>query len=111
MYARAESPAIGTMPVLPAPKDPNRGISRHLARDFWRKGEKLAGLPPKRGRGWHSLRRKFASDLKSIPLKTLCQLGGWKSHQTVLICYQHADELEMREALETRTRTATGTAN
>ena len=42
-----------------------------------------AGLEPKRGRGWHSLRRKFASDLMNQPLKVLCEPGGWKPAQTV----------------------------
>lgn len=54
------------------------------------------------GRGWHSLRRAFATDLKATPLKDLCQLGGWKSAATVLTCYQQADEATMRTALESR---------
>ena len=39
------------------------------------------GWNPKRGRGWYSLRRKFASDLMDQPLKVLCELGGWKDGQ------------------------------
>ena len=50
----------------------------------------------------HSLRRKFATELKDEPLKDLCQLGGWKDPQTVLKCYQTADEESMREALSRR---------
>ena len=71
-------------------------------RDWWRKGQELAGLEPERGRGWHSLRRKFASDLMDQPLKVLCELGGWKTAQTVLQCYQRADEGRLRKALEHR---------
>ena len=52
------------------------------ARFWWRKAERLAGLEPKRGRGWHSLRRKFASDRMDLPLKVLCELGGWKAART-----------------------------
>lgn len=104
--ARSRGPGIGDAPVLPAPEDQSEPISRHLVRDWWRKAERRAKLPRKRGRGWHSLRRKFASDLKHVPLKTLTELGGWKTHQTVLMCYQHVDEGEMREALEMR-RTGT----
>ncbi len=52
--------------------------------------------------GWHSLRRKFATELKHTPLKDLCYLGGWKEPQTVLKCYQRPDESTMREALEGR---------
>ena len=66
--------------------------------------EVLAGLPPKRGRGWHSLRRKFASDLMDLPLKVVCALGGWKTAETVLQCYQRADEDRLRQAFEERRR-------
>ena len=98
--ARQRNPGIGNASVLPAPKDPSACISRSLARDWWGKAVKLAGLQPKRGRGWHSLRRKFASDLMDLPLKVLCQLGGWKTAETVLQCYQHADEDRLRKAIE-----------
>ena len=100
--ARREHPGIGDAPLLPAPKDPSQCMSRSLARDWWEKAQELAGLEPKRGGGWHSLRRKFASDLMNQPLKVLCELGGWKTAQTVLQCYQRADEGRLREALEHR---------
>ena len=100
--ARRENPGIGDAPLLPAPKDPARCVSRCLVREWWQKAEKLACLEPKRGRGWHSLRRKFASDLMNQPLKVLCELGGWKTAQTVLQCYQRADEGQLRKALEER---------
>ena len=102
--ARRKNPGIGDIPVLPAPKDPSKCGSRSLARDWWEKAQELAGLEPKRGRGWHSLRRKFASDLMDQPLKVLCELGGWKTAQTVLQCYQRADEGQLRKALEHRRR-------
>ena len=86
--------------------------ARHLrARAFlqelhawWQKAQILLELYPKPGRGWHSLRRKFASDLMDQPLKVLCQLGGWKAAKTVLRCYQRADEGQLRKALEDRRR-------
>ncbi len=102
--ARRDNPGIGDTPLLPAPKDPSKCVSRSLARDWWEKAQELAGLEPKRGRGWHSLRRKFASDLMDQPLKVLCELGGWKTAQTVLQCYQRADEDQLRKALEDRRR-------
>ena len=49
-------------------------------------------------------RRKFASDLMNQPLKVLCELGGWKTAQTVLQCYQRADEDQLRKPLEDRRR-------
>ncbi|MCY3943453.1 MAG: tyrosine-type recombinase/integrase [Gemmatimonadetes bacterium] len=102
--ARMRSPKTGNAPVLPAPKDPSRCLDRSRVRVWWQKAETLAGLEPKRGRGWHSLRRKFASDLMDQPLKVLCELGGWKTPHTILQCYQHADVDRLREALEDRRR-------
>ena len=32
-----------------------------------------------------------------LPLKVLCELGGWKNAQTVLRCYQKADEGQLQE--------------
>ncbi len=102
--ARERSAGIEVAPVLPAPRDPSRCAGRTLVRFWWNRAQKLAGLEPKRGRGWHSLRRKFASDLMDQPLKVLCDLGGWKTAKTVLQCYQRADEGQLRKALEARPR-------
>ena len=95
-------PRDRSAPLLPAPKDPSRCVSQRLVGDWWKKAEELADLEPKRGRGWHSLRRKFASDLMDQPLKVLCELGGWKTVETVLPCYQRADEEQLRKAPESR---------
>ena len=100
--ARRQNPGIGDAPLLPAPGDPSKSVSRSRACTWWQKAQMLAGLEPKRGRGWHSLRRKFASDLMNEPHKVLCELGGWKTAQTVLQCYQRADEDQLRKALEER---------
>ena len=62
----------------------------------------MANLEHEPRMGWHSLRRKFASELKRTPLKDLCALGGWKSHATVLTCYMQSDEETMRAALDGR---------
>ena len=102
--ARRRNPGIGDAPVFPAPGDPSKSVSRSRARTWWLKAQTLAGLEPKRRRGWHSLRRKFASDLMNQPLKVLCELGGWKTAETVLQCYQRADEDQLRKALEERRR-------
>ena len=95
-------PGIGEAWVFPSPEDPSKPCSRHLFGDWWPKGEGLAGLPHEKGMGWHSLRRKFATELKDTPLKDICQLGGWKSPQTVLTCYQQPDQDTMRRSLEAR---------
>ncbi len=100
--ALKRNPARGDAPVLPSTQDPSICVRRWMLDDRWRKAEKLAGLDPKRGRGWHSLRRKFASDLMDLPLKVLCELGGWKEATTVLRCYQQPDEVQLRAAIESR---------
>ena len=102
--AQRRHPGNGDTPVLPATTDASRCAGRSLVRYWWNRAEKLAGLEPQRGRGWHSLRRKFASDLMDQPLKVLCELGGWKTAKTVLQCYQRADEGQLRKALEARRR-------
>ncbi|MGH7514709.1 MAG: hypothetical protein ACREOQ_17520 [Gemmatimonadales bacterium] len=45
-----------------------------------------------------------ATELKYAPLKDLCALGGRKSPQTVLTCYQRADAVSMQQALAARRR-------
>ena len=94
----------GEDPVLPAPRNPLACLGAARLHAWWSKAQILAGLKPMPGRGWHSLRRKFASDLMDQPLKVLCQLGGWKTAKTVLRCYQRADEGQLRKALEDRCR-------
>ena len=105
--ARRRNPANGDAPVLPSPRDPDRSMGRAVARYWWKRAEALAGLERKRGRGWHSLRRKFASDLMDLPLKVLCELGGWKAAKTVLRCYQQPDEAQLRQAIQSRRRPQT----
>jgi len=91
---------VGGVFVFPAPRGVGKPISRHLVRDWWERAEALAGLERIDGRGWHSLRRKFATDLMAMPLKVLGQLGGWKGTDTIVECYQHADQSLLRTALQ-----------
>jgi integrase len=102
--AQRKARAIGDAWVFPAPGDPGKPCSRHLMRDWWERMEKLSGIKRVPGRGWHSLRRKFATELKNTPLRDLCHLGGWKDPQTILKCYQRADPVTMRQALASRMR-------
>lgn len=101
-HARRQRSAIGDGWLFRSPSEPNEPVSRHLVRDWWQKMEQAAKLSAEPGRGWHSLRRKFATELKHVPTKDLQALGGWKDHQTILTCYQSADEASMKEALRTR---------
>ena len=88
--------------VFPSPSDPERPCSRNIMRDWWNLAQKRAGLGDLPRLGWHSLRRKFANDLRHVPLKDLASLGGWKDTQTLLKCYLKEDERAMVEALQSR---------
>ena len=105
--ARSRDPGAANAPLLPGPRNPSTCVGEWMVRAWWKKAEGLAALEPKHRRGWHSLRRKFASDLMDQPLKVLCELGGWKTAKTVLQCYQRADEGQLREALANRRRVRT----
>ncbi|MGH7647254.1 MAG: tyrosine-type recombinase/integrase [Gemmatimonadaceae bacterium] len=104
--ARRAQSAIGDAFVFPSPSDAGVPCSRHLVRDWWERGAALAELPKVARRGWHSLRRQFATEMKNTPLPDLCRLGGWKDPQTVLTCYQQPDPETMRAALAQRKRIA-----
>ena len=102
--ARRDRAQLGDGWVFPSPNNPARPVSRHRARTWWNRLEELAGLTPEPGRGWHSLRRKFATELKHAPLRDLAHLGSWKSTQTILKCYQQPDANTLRSALAMRGR-------
>ena len=105
---RGPIPLAGKAPLLPAPRNPLVCVGAARLHAWWSKAQILAGLDPMPGRGWHSLRRKFASDLMAQPLKVLCELGGWKTAKTVLQCYQRPDARQLRKALEDRRRARDG---
>jgi hypothetical protein len=69
-------------------------MSHHLARDWWQRVEAAAEIARIPGRGWHSLRRKFATEMKATSLKDLCALGGWNDHNTILKCYQQRSPVQ-----------------
>jgi len=100
--AQREAGRIGDGWVFPSPTDPEKPVRRDVLRDAWQKLEKLAKLDRVPGRGWHSLRRKFATDRQDQPLKALCSAGGWKDHNTVMKCYIQPDEKTLRAVVERR---------
>lgn len=100
--AQQRRAGIGEARVLPAPVDQSEPVSRHLLRDWWYRAEEFAELEHIEGLGWHGLRRKFADELREVPLKDLARLGGWQTEQTILKCYMEADLDSMRRAQEQR---------
>lgn len=85
--------------VVPSTHTPGEPCPRRTLLKWWTMAESLAEIPHVPGLGFHSLRRRFANDLKSTNLRDLCGLGGWKSHHTLLAVYQQPELDVMRLAL------------
>jgi integrase len=103
---RCASEHLGEGWVFPSPTDAMQPVSRELIADWWMRAEALAGVPHVRGRGLHSLRRKFATDQRGLPMNDLQQLGGWKDYNTILKAYQHPDMAAMRDGMDRRQQRA-----
>jgi hypothetical protein len=76
--------------------------------NLWKRVAAKACIPKGERYGWHSCRRGFANELRDVPLRDLKDLGGWKTAQTILTCYQQPSEEAQRAALARRPR-RTGT--
>ena len=105
---RRRAAAIGDAWVFPSDEDPSQARPRITFGKWWYTAEKLAKLERTKGRGYHSLRRQFATEMKDTPLKDLAYLGGWKDAGTLLTCYQQPDEGTQRRALEARRKLKAG---
>jgi len=100
-FCEAEG-AIGEQWIFPSDVDPSQPLPRTTAAKWWRRAETKAELEHVHGMGFHSARRKFASELKATNLRDLAYMGGWKNPQTVLTVYQQPDMELQREALAAR---------
>jgi integrase len=101
---RALRPAIGDAWLFPSPDDSNRPCDRYHFQNDWNRAALIAKLPKGTRLGWHSLRRRFATDFKHVPLADLAYMGGWKEPMTIVKCYQRPDEETQRRALASRVR-------
>ena len=75
--AREHNGGKGNVPVVPALRAASKCIGRCSVYRLWLRAQTMAGLEPKRGRGWHSLRRKFASDLMDQPLARISHTSAF----------------------------------
>ncbi len=103
---RMDEKTYPTMLAKAPEKDPKKPCRTDVMVKWWGWVEALAQITHVKRCGWHALRRAFATELKHVPLKDRCELGGWKEPTTVLTCYMQADQDTMRKALESRTRIA-----
>jgi integrase len=92
-------PGIGDTHIFPAPGNPQRPISRHLADSWLRKAEKKAGLSPLEGTLWHAYRRKWVTERKHLPDVDVAAAGGWQNTDTLKLAYQHADHETLRQVV------------
>lgn len=77
-------------------------LGRRYFYRWWAQAAKKCGgtLDPRTG--FHSFRRKFATDLLEEPLKVVMEAGGWRSQVVVSKLYQQPGVERQREALERR---------
>ncbi len=100
--ARARRPGIGDGWLFASPARDDQPCDRSIMSTWFRRAIALAGVDVPPRTGFHALRRKFATELKTIPLPDLCALEGWKDAKTILTCYQTPDRDTMRSALTAR---------
>ena len=98
---RRNAAHVGDGWVFPDPQTAMQPMSRYLVIEWWKKLEKASGLRRVKGRGWHSLRRKFANDLDKagVSLPVAAKLGGWSGTKTLTTVYIQPDESTLRTAL------------
>ena len=81
--------------VFPSASDSAKPLGREVFQQALIAAETRAQLPKLDGGAWHALRRKWASERKHLPLVDVAAAGGWKDTQSLLTCYQHADQETM----------------
>jgi integrase len=91
---------------------PGRDRSTPLRRDqfylWWGQCRAAAELPATKRAGFHTLRRKLASDLATAPLAMVKALGGWKHPHVVVSIYQQPTVDQQRAILDKRQSYAVG---
>jgi integrase len=85
-----DRPAVGATWLFPAQKA-DGPVDKTLTSRWWRKAEKLAGIEHVRGKGWHSLRRRWATLRKGHALQDVAAAGGWTSTQVLRDLYTQAE--------------------
>jgi integrase len=97
---RQKNAGIGAGLIFPSRKCASRPITSHLASYWLRRAFEIAKIQKPAGTLWHGFRRKWATDRRHFPLKDVATAGGWSDVQTMLTCYQHADDATMRAVVD-----------
>lgn len=96
---------VGSTPwVFHAPRAPQESLSVYTVGQWFKRLQRRAKLPPLKGRGWHSFRRKLVTDVKGdLEPVDIRGLGGWASTAMVEV-YMQEEEHKQRAALNKRSR-------
>ena len=97
---RAANPAIGELPLFPAPRakeEHERGKipkawTRHYARALLERAEKAAKLSKVDGGDFHPYRRKWATERKHLPDADVAAAGAWSDTRALKMSYQQVDD-------------------
>jgi integrase len=93
--------------VFPAPTDPTSAVPKATVDKWARQAYTAAGLEKPDGTGWHSLRRKWASERDGYPIPVLMAAGGWASAEA-LMRYLKTDDATLTTAIQNPTRRVGG---
>jgi integrase len=85
--------------MFPSHSDPSRSLTRDSFGHWLREAEQLAELEKLDGSLWHAYRRAWATSRKDLSVKDVAAVGGWKDIQTLVNCYQQADDDTMRHVM------------
>ena len=88
--------------VFPAPASNGEPCSRFLAREWWERSARIAQLPIGERYAWHAVRRGWASEMRAVNPKDLCDLGGWATYQVPFKHYIQPNLEAQREAFTKR---------
>ena len=106
-YYIEQGKGSGTGALFPVPgKQTPR--NRYGFYKWWRECLVAAGMPTDKRSGFHSFRRRFASDLAGAPLPVLMALGGWRNPDVVVKIYAEPSVESKRAVLLNRAAFALG---
>lgn len=87
---RLERPPFADAYLFPHPSRQGLPVSPNTATWWLLRAETLAKVKHIKGRGWHALRRKAATETKHTSAKDAAHLFGWKDIKVMQRAYQQA---------------------
>jgi integrase len=90
--------------VFPSPTDSTRPVSSASSPELVAARRSTCQAAGRNGSGMAQPSKEVRDRVEAGALERPVCLGGWKSPETVLTCYQQADAVTMQRALETRQR-------